>query len=339
MLLIIKSRTLRETKLLRHMDHENENHKIEAVNCSDHLLCFGKIISNMKKLRWLSYESRGINNMKDVEGPNFLSNELRYFYWQWYSASPFLDGIPPMTLVVLKMSESWQKELWNGYKHLPHLKVLELEFMGNLLGIPDFGGLPCLKKLKLLCCSHLEEIHPSLGNHRSLENISVSTCSVLRVFPKIVRMEKLNNLEISDCNNYIELPEIQTKMGRLVNLTLEGSENEFPDSPIGECYTHLETVFYRPLKDIVQKLNFRSLRKLNLGGWGLKDGEIPSDFGELSNLEELDLSRNDFSHLDFSICHLTQLRLCLSNCKRLVELPELLSSVAILIVDFCDSLT
>nr|XP_043637854.1 TMV resistance protein N-like [Erigeron canadensis] len=234
------------------------------------------------------------------------------------------------------MKSSLQKELWNSYKYLPHLKVLELCFMENLLNTPDFNGLPYLQKLKLGFCSKLEEIHPSLGNHRSLENVSVLSCYKLRILPPIGQMEKLNTLML--LGNPIELPEIQVNMERLVNLTLNRANINFLESLIEECYTQVETVFYQ-LTSIVQKLNVKSLRKLNLGGWGLKDREIPSDIGELSNLEELDLGGNDFSRLYFSLSNLTRLRLlCLTRCRSLVELPELPSSVAILEADYCYSL-
>ncbi|XP_035845066.1 TMV resistance protein N-like [Helianthus annuus] len=164
-----------------------ENDKIEAIyydnysNYHDHSSRFYKIISNMKKMRWL------VVTMRDEKcgGPTFLSNELRYFFlWQGYPASPFPSSFQPMNLVVLKLS-SMQKEIWKGFKHLPHLKVLELEHMYKLLSTPDFDGLPCLQKLILYGCNELKEIHPSLENHTSLEYISISLCPKLLELPEL----------------------------------------------------------------------------------------------------------------------------------------------------------
>ncbi|KAD4585171.1 hypothetical protein E3N88_22772 [Mikania micrantha] len=85
--------------------------------------------------------------------------------------------------------------------------------------------------------------------------------------------------------------------------------------------------------------HMRNLKTLKLRECSLKDGEIPSGIGELSNLKELDLSANDFSLLDFSISQLTCLKvLKLSFCKNLIELPDLLSSLVILTANFCMSL-
>ncbi|GKE45028.1 Toll/interleukin-1 receptor domain-containing protein, partial [Tanacetum coccineum] len=84
----------------------------------------------------------------------------------------------------------------------------------------------------------------------------------------------------------------------------------------------------------------RSLRKLDLSSCRFEDGEIPSDIGELSNLQDLNLSYNNFSKLHFSLSQLTRLKLLnMSGCKRLVKLPELPSSIAIIIADGCRKLT
>nr|XP_043637095.1 uncharacterized protein LOC122608073 isoform X1 [Erigeron canadensis] len=125
-------------------------------------------------------------------------------------------------------------------------------------------------------------------------------------------------------------------MESLVSLSMNRIRKRVVPSSVGERYTQHETVSHQ----CTRKMNLSSLQKLELSGWGLKDGEIPFDIGELSNLEELNLSRNDFSLLGFSLSHLTRLKtLILSECKRLVELPELPSSIAVLEADFCDSLT
>lgn len=81
------------------------------------------------------------------------------------------------------------------------------------------------------------------------------------------------------------------------------------------------------------------LRKLDLSYCGLENEEMSSDIGELSNLLELNVSHNSFSRLHFSLSQLTRLKILnLTACNNLIELPELPSSIAILIADFCDSL-
>ncbi|KAL8251954.1 hypothetical protein R6Q59_035647 [Mikania micrantha] len=155
---------------------------------------FYKMISNRKKLRWIR-----VHQLFDTpdEGPNFLSNELRYIDWDYYPRSPFPDTFRPNKLVVLKLGYSLQEELWKGYKVLPHLKVLELECMPNLVRMPNFDGLSCLQKLKIMHCNKMEKIDPSLGNLTLLENLTLESIKNLQIIPNISKMGKLESLEIN----------------------------------------------------------------------------------------------------------------------------------------------
>ncbi|GJX66528.1 Toll/interleukin-1 receptor domain-containing protein [Tanacetum coccineum] len=221
----------------------------------------------------------------------------------------------------------------------------------------------------------LEEIHPSLGNHRSLKDVLVSGCSKLRLFPTIVRMEQLESLCIHYCHKSSVFPEIQANMECLVKLDVCHCHIQIDAllSSIRESCTNLIYLslhhcfnlnsievnfdglkclkgfrnrgFKRPEKTplplwLAYHRLTRSLRKLDLSKCYFKDGEIQSDIGELSNLQDLDLSYNNFSKLDFSLSQLTRLkRLNLKRCTRLVKLPELPSSIAIIIADGCGKLT
>ncbi|KAK1427526.1 hypothetical protein QVD17_16213 [Tagetes erecta] len=377
-----------------------DNDKIEAiqyVHCftPGHLSRFCKIVSNMKKLRWLSltlYNSRDENAI----GPTFLSNELQYISWHSYPRSPFPVNFRPMNLVALNLYSSLQKQLWKGYKHLPSLKVLILGDMKNLLNTPNFDGLSSLQKLTLYNCRELQEIHPSLGKHNSLEYVNVSSCEKLIKFPTIVHMGKLKTLNIIYCHNCLEFPEIKSDMESLRELYLADMEITFLLSSIGhqcpnlislgliDCsYSKNKKVNFHGLKHLEEfKLhglirsrmpNYKrpwliqkvvsgrdlhrsqlsislfgllfpqlshSLKKLDLHGCNLKDGEISSNIGEFTNLQELDLGRNDFTRLDFCLLQLTRLKtFTLTDCKWLIQLPELPSGIVILIADYCESLT
>nr|GEV17660.1 hypothetical protein [Tanacetum cinerariifolium] len=343
-------------------DATTENDKIEVMGYQQRPSVipsnFFKFVTKLKKLRWIHVTTSIDNN---VEGPNFLSNELRYIYWQNYPASPFPDSFQPMNLVVLKMRFSLQTELWRSHKRLPQLKVL----MKKLVSTPNFDGLRCLQELELIQCSDLEEIHPSIGNHRSLKKVLVSRCPNLRMFPTILKMEKLERLEIDSCHKSLEFPEIQANMESLEGLSLNEIGIEGLLSSIGErCSSlislHLVNCFIirsieidfdvlKHLKDfrihgstlpgkmpldlftekVFPQLTHR-LQMLDLVGCCLEDGEIPSAIGEMSNLQELNLEGNNFSKLHFSISQLTRLKLLiLSHCKRLLELPQLPSSIGL----------
>ncbi|KAJ0816904.1 putative TIR domain, AAA+ ATPase domain, P-loop containing nucleoside triphosphate hydrolase [Helianthus annuus] len=331
-----------------HAASMKENDNIEALRYKgdsyNHSSRMCKIVSNMKK--------------------------LRYVDWDGYPASPFPKSFQPTNLVVLKLSFSVQKDLWNDDKHLPHLKVLHLEYMWELLNTPDFAGLPCLQNLTLSSCSKLKEIHPSLGNHTSLKYVSVSCCYKLKMFPTIVHMENLKTLEIKSCPKICEFPEIKANMKSLVKLSLEYIGIEVLPSTIGDHCANLISLYLSYL-DRLKSIEFnfdalkhlkelelegliqlektrrqsfhqllRSLRKLDLGSCRLKDSDFPITIVDLPNLQVLNLSNNDFSRLDFNISQLTQLKfLNLSRCEKLLELPKLPSSLTTLKASHCKLLT
>ncbi|KAJ0816907.1 putative leucine-rich repeat domain superfamily [Helianthus annuus] len=242
--------------------------------------------------------------------------------------------------------------------------------MKELLSTPNFDGLPRLQRLELYNCRKLKSIHTSLGNHTSLQYLRVSICSKLKMFPTIVHMENLNTLQITSCPKILEFPEIKANMESLLNLSLEGIGIEVLPSSIGERCTNLISLnlsYLNNLKSIefnfdafkdLEKLKLEILRhpvkircqlfpqflcvlqKLDLRACRFKYVEIPSGIAELSNLQELRLCRNDFSQIQFSLVQFTRLKvLDLSYCTKLLELPELPSSLTILNAMFCQSLT
>ncbi|KAJ0586405.1 putative TIR domain, P-loop containing nucleoside triphosphate hydrolase [Helianthus annuus] len=335
-------------------------------------ICFGHAASMKENdnIEALRYKGDSYNHSSRI--CKIVSNmkKLRYVDWDGYPASPFPKSFQPTNLVVLKLSFSMQKDLWNGDKHLPHLKVLHLEYMWELLNTPDFAGLPCLQNLTLSSCSKLKEIHPSLGNHTSLKYVSVSCCYKLKMFPTIVHMENLKTLEIKSCPKICEFPEIKANMKSLVKLCLEYIGIEVLPSTIGDHCANLISLYLSYLDHLKSiEFNFdalkhlkelelegliqlektrhqsfhqllRSLRKLDLGSCRLKDSDFPITIVDLPNLQVLNLSNNDFSRLDFNISQLTQLKfLNLSRCEKLLELPELPSSLTTLKASHCKLLT
>ena len=74
-----------------------------------------------------------------------------------------------------------------------------------------------------------------------------------------------------------------------------------------------------------------SLEMLDLSNCNLMEGEIPSDISHLSSLEELYLYGNHFSSIPTGINQLSRLvGLDLSHCKKLLQIPELPSSLRLL---------
>ncbi|KAJ0763439.1 putative TIR domain, P-loop containing nucleoside triphosphate hydrolase [Helianthus annuus] len=259
-------------------------------------------------------------------------------------------------------------------KSLPNLKILDLRESKSLITIPDFEGLPCLERLILSDCISLEEIHPSIGHHKRLVFVNMSLCRALKMFPPIIHMKKLETLILYGCKQLQQFPDIQSNMDSLVTLDLSWTGIEIIPPSVGRFCTNLVSLNLRDRhkperiegsfhllkslkdpnlsgcmglqsfhRDRLVSLNLpqfpRSLRKLDLSFCGLGDGDIPSNICELLNLQVLNLCANKFSRLPSGLSQMSCLKLLnLSYCKRLVELPDLPSSIAILKAEGCDSL-
>ncbi|KAJ9554657.1 hypothetical protein OSB04_018702 [Centaurea solstitialis] len=367
------------------MDVTRENHKIEALRIEwhqdPHPPSLPQVVANMKKLRWISCFD--------------------------YPATSLPINFQPTKLCCLQLERSLVEQVWEGYKHLPNLKVLDLHNSARLVSTPDVGGLPCLERMILENCTKLKVIHPSIGYHERLTFLNMKGCKRLKMFPPIIRMKKLQTILLSYCTRLCQFPEIKRNMSNLVELSLRESGVEIVPSSIGQYCTNLVSLDLRgckylhsiegnfrllkhlkglyltgcnqlmlpaegpvdvdcclevlslstiSFKDPVNYRGFeenlhggmasmkvhgfsRSLRKLSLKFCKLEDGDLSSVLSELSNLQVLDLSYNNFSRLHSSLTQLPRLKyLNLSYCFNLVELPDLPSSIAVLIAHECDSL-
>ncbi|KAL8258284.1 hypothetical protein R6Q59_030325 [Mikania micrantha] len=346
--------------------------------------------------------------------PTVVANmkKLRWIYWEGYPESSLPKDFQPINLGCLMLTMGRQKVLWQGYKHLPSLRILDLRYSKYLKRTPDFKGLPLLERLNLKACVELKEIHSSIGYLERLVLIDMEGCSKVQMFPPIMRMKKLETLKLSDCEGLKNFPIIQTNMDSLKYLYLDGTGIEIVPTSVGQFCTNLESFNlqgcqklktiegnFRLLKHLkylnlkacrqLEKLdenffdeeccldellltaknqdstsfskNFMNciglhtfhkdsciklpkfpicLRELDLSWSNLEDGDISSDiFGQLLNLQILNLRLNKFSRLDSSLLGLLHLKsLDISDCCNLVELPDLPLSICILKATGCDSL-
>ncbi|CAH1431504.1 unnamed protein product [Lactuca virosa] len=224
------------------------------------------------------------------------------------------ESFPPRELCCLSLSFLKAKQLWEGYKFLPNLRMIKLYYLMNLMKTPDFDGIPNLERFIVEGSSLLEEIHPSFGRLEKLVYVQIQRCENLKMVPPITRSKKLKTFVLSGCSGLAySHSKIQQNM-----------ENFVPHN--------MNTI----------RMCFFSgcLRKLDLSLCNLGDGDIrPAAVWELPNLQHLNLEGNRFVRLNFSLLRVPRLRyLNISKCYNLVELPELPSSIAVVIADGCFSL-
>ncbi|KAD2804076.1 hypothetical protein E3N88_37453 [Mikania micrantha] len=210
------------------------------------------------KSSWLSYVS--LPRLPDVVAS---MKKVRLIYWQGYPSSSFPINFEPTKLGCLMLQNGHQVQLWKGYKLLPNLKILHLQGSSFLESTPDFRGVPCLERLILDYCTSLIRIDPSIGYHERLAYVSMHQCSKLEKFPSIMRMKKLETLNLSLCTKLQDLPYIGTHMDCLENLDLSGTSIKIIPESVGKFCTNLvlfDLSRCRKLKQIDG--NFRLLKRL-----------------------------------------------------------------------------
>ncbi|CAH1431582.1 unnamed protein product [Lactuca virosa] len=285
-------------------------------------------------------------NMKNLRYMESIGDPAKYLF----------DDLPLRELCCLILCEGSQKQLWDGCKLLPSLKLLKLCDMNNLIMTPDFNGLPNLERFTLHGCWYLEEIHPSIGCLEKLVYLSIEGCPRLEMFPPIRAIKKLETLSFSGSLKLIKFPKIQQQnLENLPHFDMDNSGNEvasyvesYPNIFFNRCSNipGVECCVEEPdfcdnirlgVFNNLQELRF--LRKLDLRWCNSGDEAIGSDVLEFPNLQQLNLFGNKFSRVTFSCLQLPRLKwLNVSWCQELVELSQLPSSIVVVIADNCSSL-
>ncbi|XP_011036965.1 PREDICTED: TMV resistance protein N-like [Populus euphratica] len=277
------------------------------------------------------------------------------------------------SLVKLSLSScSKLASLPDSIGELRSLVELHLSSCSGLASLPDsIGGLKSLEWFDLNGCFGLASLPDSIGGLKSLQWFDLNGCFGLASLPDTIgALKSLQSLSLRGCSGLASLPDIISGLKSLMWLNLSGCSGlkSLPDS-IGEL-KHLTTLLLSgclklaSLPDNFIDLEFRGLDKqrcymlrgfqkveeiasstyklgchefLNLGNSRVL--KTPESLGSLVSLTNLRLSQIDFERIPASIKHLTKLReLFLDECKRLQCLPELPSTLQVLIASGCISL-
>ncbi|CAH1431605.1 unnamed protein product [Lactuca virosa] len=249
---VIGVKTLEEGRSSKNMCYgcTMELDKVEAIKVESDRLLEGQVLPPIAA------------NMKN----------LRYLFWIGDPANLLLNNFPPRELCCLILVGGLQKQLWEGCKYLPALRIIELYCLDHLIITPDFDGLPNLEKLTLESCMHLEEINPSIGRLESLVLLSIERCESFKIFPPITRLKNLKTLIFTQCYKLFKPSEIQQQ--NMENLPHFHLDKEFcleePCLPHNNMNHHIGSLLFHNL----QEVGF--LRKLDLSQCNLEDEDIGS---------------------------------------------------------------
>ncbi|KAL6289855.1 hypothetical protein ACE6H2_007365 [Prunus campanulata] len=238
---------------------------------------------------------------------------LRWLCWNKFPLDSIPTDFPLGSLIVLEMQYSSLRQVFKGTERLSSLKILDLSHSHSLTKTPNFSFCPNLKKLILVDCERLVDVHESIGNLQSLVYLSMKDCKNLRMLPENMFMLKsLETLIISGCTNVNELSiEMLRNMESLKVL-------EMDEIPITQLWRGRSSSILSSLPC--------SLVDLSVWGCNLSDDDFPRDFSNLSSLRGLNVGNNPICSLPICIQGLTRLDiLSFDECTRLkslVGLPE-----------------
>ncbi|KAJ0883774.1 putative TIR domain, P-loop containing nucleoside triphosphate hydrolase [Helianthus annuus] len=136
-----------------------------------------------------------------------LPRKLRLLRWHGFSLKSIPSDVPFENLVVLDLRYSKLKEVWDGFKVVGSLKILNLSYSVELIKTPDFDGLPRLESLHLEGCLSLNQVCESIGNLENLVLLDISGCRSLKNIPFLPR--SLLSLNMHGCSNLGGLGQVQ----------------------------------------------------------------------------------------------------------------------------------
>ncbi|XP_076903077.1 disease resistance protein RPV1-like [Bidens hawaiensis] len=128
-----------------------------------------------------------------------LPKKLRLLRWHGFSLKSIPGDVPLENLVVLDLRYSKLKEVWDGFKIVGSLKILNLSYSVELIKTPDFDGLPSLESLLLKGCLSLTQVCESIGYLERLVLLDISGCRSLKDIPYLPR--SLETLKMYGCSN------------------------------------------------------------------------------------------------------------------------------------------
>ncbi|KAG8479608.1 hypothetical protein CXB51_029452 [Gossypium anomalum] len=329
-------------------------------------------LSNCDDLKYLSNELR----LLDWKGcplrylpSSFQPNNLVALLLPYSHIEQLWKGNRPLyklKMIDLKGSQNLIKT--PDFTIAPKLEALIMEGCTRLVDVhPSIGVLKMLKLLNLRDCKSLRNLPTRIGME-SLETLILSGCSNLVRFPEIDgKMEHLKTLDLSSCYKIEYLPvnlqqiEFLEKViqGRRANpmarmLPLLSGLSSLRSLNLRDCnlcegdiprdFSDLSCLMILDLSGNnfisipasltrLSKLWFLDLSNCNMCTLG------EADIHGLSSLSHLYLKGNNFITIPLALTQLSRLKsLELSYCTELKFLPELLTSIADVIIDGCASL-
>ncbi|CAF2130627.1 unnamed protein product [Brassica napus] len=249
------------------------------------------------------------------------------------------------------------RELPSSIRNMTSLEELNLNGCSSLVELPSaIGNMTSLQELNLNGCSSLVELSSAIGNMTSLEELNLNGCSSLvELPPSIGNMTSLEELNLNGCSSLVELPSSIGDLIRLKTKLYLERRSKLTALPININMKYLDELL---LTDCSSLKSFpeisTNISVLKLAGTAIE--EIPPSIMSWPRFHHSENLRKSQHALDHHITRLhvsdTSIQeiapwvkemshlhgLVIKGCTKLVSLPQLPASLAILDAYNCESL-
>ncbi|XP_024172219.2 disease resistance protein RUN1-like [Rosa chinensis] len=182
---------------------------------------------NMRRLKLLQ-----LNHVQLTGDCDKLPKKLRWLCLRGFcvfTPDKFLDA---SYLVSMDLRDSLPARVWEHFRLLGRLEILNLSHSPYLTQSPDFSQLPSLQYLILKYCENLLKIDKSIGLVSQLVLLNLKGCTALKDLPEdFYMLRSVRTLVLSGCSRFEKLSKHIGKMRRLTALVISGTAiSEVPSS-------------------------------------------------------------------------------------------------------------
>ncbi|XP_024162312.1 TMV resistance protein N-like [Rosa chinensis] len=328
--------------------------RLTVLNLKDckNLVLFASSVGGLKSLKVLNLS--GCSKLKKLPNDMGLLESLEELHVNGTAIRELPSSIGMLErLPLLKMKDCRDLvSLPISVSGLKSLKVVNISGCSKLDTLPEeLGHIECLVEVDVSGTS-IQELPCSIGMLEGLVSMSLRDCKHLVCLPSSVGgLKSLKDLNLSGCSKLDKLPDELGHVACLEKLDVSGSGiRELPSSigllknlkhlSLARCKAQAPkswNMMFNPFQLLRKRSHIpaglslpclsglHSLTELDLSDCNLSEEAMPSDFGCLSSLRELNLSRNQFIRLPESIGQLSRLEVLeLNLCGKLQTLPEFL---------------
>ena len=272
------------------------------------------------------------NNIDYIKGDEIMTNNKNTEPWMqelWDLADKFQisDDVIPRDAVGLEQLNELKLEdldaeafeLIKLISKLPNLKTLDLSFYGGEYLPDEIVELTSLEQLTI-SESPLERLPNRIHELKNLQVLNLCYTGIKSLPESISRLENLKSIDLSACDELQGFPDGFFQLTQLEELLLYSTE--LYSDEIGSLKKLKKLSLSGDLYEIpVWIFDLKELTELCLNEVALS--EIPSEIGELTKLEYLDLGVNErITKLPESFGNLTNLKHLSLICCSLQSLPE-----------------